>query len=191
MSDPHSSNSPGYEKSGVREPKDTAGNAADRLRNEAAGVAETVSGKAAEYADLARESAAEEVGSVAAALRTAADQLRRGSPQERTFSQLADGLADASEAVRDKDLSQMVDGLSSFARRNPAVFLGGAALLGFAATRFSKASERHGNPEGVSYSDPVPHPDPHPAAAPHPEPVPADAHLSRGTPTKPVSGGLS
>ncbi|WP_236630387.1 hypothetical protein, partial [Sulfitobacter sp. HI0040] len=103
-------------------------------------VAQTVSHEAASYADQTKETAADEVKSVSSALRHAADDLRSGSPQERTFSQIADGLADASEAIRGKDLGELVNDLNSFAKRNPAIFLGSAALIGFAATRFAKAS---------------------------------------------------
>ena len=67
--------------------------------------------------------------------------MRSGSAQERTFSQIAEGLADASDAMRDKDLGEMVGAVSNFARRNPMVFLGSAALIGFAATRFARASD--------------------------------------------------
>jgi len=175
-----------YGNSAKAEGNEETGATADRVRKEAAAVADAVSGKASEYADDARDATAEQVGSVASALRTAADELRKGSPQERTFSQLADSLADASEAMRDKDLGQMLDGVSSFARRNPALFLGGAALLGFAATRFSKASERRG--EATS---PTNHTPPPPASAHRPGPIPEEAPLSRGATTKPVSGGMS
>ena len=77
---------------------------------------------------------------MASAMRTAAEEMRSGSPQERTFGQIAEGIADVSDAMREKDLSTMVQDVSAFARNNPLVFLGGAALIGFAATRFAKAS---------------------------------------------------
>lgn len=47
---------------------------------------------------------------------------------------------DASDAVRDKDLGEMVGAVTDFSKRNPVVFLGSAALIGFAATRFARAS---------------------------------------------------
>ncbi len=109
--------------------KDTAREAVDAAQNEAKTRAES-----------AKSSVAGEVSNVASALRTAADEMRSGSPQERTFGQIAEGLADASEAIRQKDLGEVARDLSDFARRNPLVFLGGAALVGFAATRFAKAS---------------------------------------------------
>ena len=120
--------------------KATAEAASEKLKSSAQDVANTVATEAAGYADQAKGAAADEVNDVASALRAAADELRSGSSQERTFSQIADGLADASEAVRDKDLGEIVGTLNDYAKRNPIVFLGSAALIGFAATRFAKAS---------------------------------------------------
>jgi hypothetical protein len=107
------------------------------------GVAEHAATEVRNFADKTRDTAADEVRGVASALRTAADELRDGSPQERTFSQIADGLADASDALRNKDLGEIAGSVNDFARRNPLMFLGGAALVGFAATRFAKSSADH------------------------------------------------
>lgn len=120
--------------------KDVAGAATEEVKERAQDVADTVATEAGHYAGQAKQAAADEVKSVSSALRTAADEMRSGSPQERTFSQIADGLADVSDSVRDKDLGEMVGAVSDFAKRNPMIFLGGAALIGFAATRFAKAS---------------------------------------------------
>ena len=103
-------------------------------------VVDDLKTEAVERTQSAKESVAEEVSGLASVLRNAADELRSGSPQERTLGQIANGLADASEAIRDKDLGEIVHSVSDFARRNPAMFLGASVLLGFAATRFVKAS---------------------------------------------------
>lgn len=92
----------------------------------------------------AKDTVASEVGDVATALRRASEELRGGSAQERTLGQIASGLADASDALRDKDLGELLQSASRVARDNPALFLGGAALLGFAISRFAKASSDHG-----------------------------------------------
>lgn len=105
------------------------------------GALQDASNAAREQSDKAKSLVADEISSVSSALRTAAKEMRSGSPQERTFGQIAEGLADASDALRDKDLGTMVGDVSRFARSNPMVFLGGAALIGFAATRFAKASD--------------------------------------------------
>jgi gas vesicle protein len=113
---------------------------ADTARQSASDAAEAARGMAAEQTERAKSAVAEEVSSVAHALRTAADDLREGSAQERTFAQIADTLADTAEAIRDKDLCQMMQEATDIARRHPMTFLGGAALLGFTAMRFAKAS---------------------------------------------------
>jgi hypothetical protein len=123
----------------IADTKKAASDMAANVRSSAEKLAGDLSGEATRAAHHAQDTAADEVKSVASALRTAADELRSGSPQERTFGQLADGLADASDALREKDLGEMMGELNRFARANPVVFLGGAALLGFVATRFAKA----------------------------------------------------
>lgn len=137
--------------------KSAVSKASEQAKTGAQGVADAVSSEAAGYANQAKETTAEEVKSVASALRSAAQDLRSGSPQERTFSQIAESLADASDAVRNKDLSEMVGDLNRFAKKNPLVFLGGAVLVGFAATRFAKATsesrqDHNGNQAGYRTS---------------------------------------
>lgn len=94
-------------------------------------------------ADGAKSGVAGDVNDIASALRRASEELRGGSPQERTLGQISTSLADASDQIRDKDLGEMVAMASKVARNNPMLFLGGAALLGFAASRFAKASHDH------------------------------------------------
>ena len=91
-------------------------------------------------ANDAKTNAANDVKDVATALRKASEDLRGGSAQERTLGQIASTLADASDALRNKDLGEILQAASRVARDNPMLFLGGAALLGFAASRYAKAS---------------------------------------------------
>ncbi|WP_299971068.1 hypothetical protein [uncultured Roseobacter sp.] len=131
---------PDASKSAATQAKETASDVSSQAKTAARDVAQNAASAAKDQADTAKSSVADEMSGVASALRTAAEEMRSGSPQERTFGQIAEGLADASEAMRNKDLSEMVQDVSAFARKNPLVFLGGAALIGFAATRFAKAS---------------------------------------------------
>ena len=128
---------------------------AEDVKTTAKAAVDDLKSEARDRAHAAKDSVAEEVSSVASALRTAAHELRSGSPQERTLGQIADGLADASDAIRDKDLGEIVHDVSDFARRNPAVFLGASALLGFAATRFAKASSSGRDASDASFSMPA------------------------------------
>lgn len=91
----------------------------------------------------AKADVADEVQDVARALRRASEELRGGSAQERTLGQISSSIADASDMIRDKDLGEIVQMASRVARENPMLFLGGAALLGFAISRFAKASADH------------------------------------------------
>jgi len=88
----------------------------------------------------AKRAVAGEVGNVAAALRTAARELRGGSLPEATIGMVANSLADASDAVRDRDFGELLQSLNKVARENPVLFVGGAILFGFAISRFAKAS---------------------------------------------------
>ena len=135
-------NSPntGPKKPATTQAQEKVAGLASQAKTAGENLAQDAASAAATRADAAKSSAADEVSSVASALRTAAEEMRSGSPQERTFGQIAEGLADASDAMRNKDLNEMVQDVSTFARKNPLVFLGGAALVGFVAARFAKAS---------------------------------------------------
>lgn len=102
-------------------------------------VHETVSGIKSQASD-AKVNMAGEVKNVAASLRRESEQLRGGSAQQRTMGQIASGLADTSDALRDRNIGEIMRSVRTVARENPILFLGGAALLGFAASRFANAS---------------------------------------------------
>lgn len=120
----------------IRETAAETGAAAKKAASDAAMAAKD---EAVTRADAAKDGVAGEMKSTADALRHAANDVRDGSPQGAAFSYLADSLAEVADSVKDRSVTDMVGEVSSFARRNPIAFLGGAALLGFAATRFAKA----------------------------------------------------
>ena len=55
---------------------------------------------------------------------------------------LADGASRISETVRDNDVDAILSMAQDFGRKQPAAFVGAAALLGFAASRFLLASAK-------------------------------------------------
>jgi hypothetical protein len=122
-----------------KSPEETVGG---DVKAAAKDMAHTAKAAVSDRVEAAKSTAASEVDGIASALRKAADELRDDSPQARTFWQLSTGLADFSDTIRGKDFSELTRDVSTFARRNPVVFLGGAVLLGLAASRFAKASER-------------------------------------------------
>ncbi|SDE70675.1 hypothetical protein [Limimaricola pyoseonensis] len=169
-------------KQAAADAKSGAAEFADTARERAREMAEEARERAYEYGRGYKDEAANETSKIAEALRKAADDLHDGSPQERVFARLADAVADTADNMRSMDLDDMAYAANDYARRNPALFLGGAALLGFAAARFMKSSARHGEPR-IGYAS-----DGHGVGGhDHPDTMPddydADDRIDRPVPT--------
>jgi hypothetical protein len=99
---------------------------------------------------------ASEIRQFAGALRDAARHIEHGGPMARMAEQAAEGLERLSGKLGSKDLDGLVHDVESFARSQPAVFLGMAVAAGFLAARFLKSSSRYsaqpheGGPAGFS-----------------------------------------
>ncbi|MBY6067830.1 hypothetical protein KUW17_13825 [Leisingera aquaemixtae] len=89
---------------------------------------------------LHESAAAAQAQAAAEAAASAAQAFDPGSMQAQAAQAVAGRLEDAARQVRSLDLEETVQEVSAFARRNPLLFLSAAALAGFAATRFLKAS---------------------------------------------------
>ncbi|MEQ6204883.1 hypothetical protein ABMC88_17725 [Sulfitobacter sp. HNIBRBA2951] len=98
-------------------------------------------------AEALRDDAAARVSNAADAADAAANTFDPDSLQARAAQQVADQVEGIAQQLRTADLGSVAHEVSSFARKNPALFIGGAALLGFAATRFLKARD----PQRVDY----------------------------------------
>lgn len=126
-----------------RDAGSTAASARDKVRTKAAEVAGKAKQKIADqYGDKVSE-ATNEVQHFATALRRAGDNLRdegTSSIGAMLLSRAADQLESIGSSLNGKDLDTILSDVDRLARRNPAVFAGGALLLGFAASRFFKSS---------------------------------------------------
>lgn len=167
------------EKSGLDEAKEAGRDLRDSIKEEARSIGDTARQHAAERADEAKQHLADQVSTVGQAFRRASEDLRAGSPQEQVFGQAANTIADLADGIRGKDLGAIVDDMNTFARRNPLVFLGGAALLGFAGARLARASQkRPRNGEG----------EPDTGHSSYPSAYSSASHLDRGaTPPETVT----
>jgi hypothetical protein len=80
------------------------------------------------------------------ALRETAQQLMKQG--QGSVGNYADRAADQVERfstyLRETDVDEIMEEVRGFARRRPALFLGGGAALGFFATRFLKSSSQEG-----------------------------------------------
>jgi hypothetical protein len=116
----------------VEEAKMEGQRAVNRIRDEAERLGEDQ-----------KDDVASRIGDVAGTLRGASDDLR--TKDERAAANVTEAAADHlqrfSETLSSKDLRSLVDDASDLARRYPAVFLGGAVMLGFMAARFAKSSQ--------------------------------------------------
>ncbi len=124
---------------------------AAELKSRASQAMSSAKDEAAHRAEGAKSSIANEMSDVARALRGATDDLRGNSTSKRTVDWVADRLDGMSQAIQNRDTSQLMNEVSGYAKRNPALFLGGAALVGFAISRFAKASSepRHEHWSGL------------------------------------------
>lgn len=124
----------------VNELKDQVGDQAQGLAEQARGAAET-----------GKERLVEGATGVAQALRHASEGLR--ADDQATVGDYTDALASKVDGVarflQSRDLPTMAKEVKEFARRQPALFLGGAFTLGIVAARFLKSS---GDPRGPSTS---------------------------------------
>ena len=86
--------------------------------------------------------ATDSLGGLTAALRQTGDQFKgQNIPFVPDYAeQFAGQLDRVSAYLKDNDVEQLARDAESFARRNPALFIGGAFLLGIGIARFIKAS---------------------------------------------------
>jgi hypothetical protein len=89
-----------------------------------------------------QHAAAGGINDFAGALRRAARESGDGSAAiSRIAETAADSLQRVSDTLRSKDLDGLVRDAESFARRQPLAFIGAAAVVGYLAVRFLKASD--------------------------------------------------
>lgn len=132
---------------------DEAKQAADEVANEAKNIAREAQAKMAEFAEDATQQAksfaaenkskiATQVTAFAGALNKAAEEL--GHADQVIIAgyarDVAHGIDSMAIALRERGVDELMVSIQQFARTRPAAFLGAAALAGFAASRFAKAS---------------------------------------------------
>ncbi|ROU03742.1 hypothetical protein [Histidinibacterium lentulum] len=84
---------------------------------------------------------AEQVERTARAFEDAAGEYREGSMPSEALHRVSGFLEDTARDLRNADLETVTGEVSRFARRNPALFVAGAAAVGFAAARLLRAGD--------------------------------------------------
>lgn len=118
-----------------------AGDAAETVRGAASETAATITSEVKQLLNRQVGGGAQMLGGVARSARRVAEDLERESPQVaglvRAFAGRVDGYANH---LRDQSFDQLLKTGSDFARQQPALVFGLAALTGFFALRTLKSS---------------------------------------------------
>jgi hypothetical protein len=134
----------GMQSSGAQS-SGTMDGAKEKARQAASDAQHKVSDQLRMRADTTRTRAADALGSVAQALTNSAEQLRSDNPDQGApvdyVERAGNQIRRASDYLRNTNTDDIVRGAEDFARRQPAIFLGGALVLGFLAARLVKSTQ--------------------------------------------------
>lgn len=134
-----------------------ASSAAGTLSEGISGMASKAGEKLLDVAEQQKSMGADFVSGMADAVRGAAGSFDSQLPQAGEYIRYAaDHMADMSDALRRRDVRQLVSGVETFARQQPTAFLGLTFLAGFAAVRFLRSSTQAsglGRSMSSSYDD--------------------------------------
>jgi hypothetical protein len=110
-------------------------------------------------ADEQKNRAADGLGGIADVIRNTGSELRN---ENETIAQYVERAGDQmrrfADTIRQRGVADMMDDLNQFARRRPALFIGGAFLVGLGVARFLKATADRGDDRdyaGFSGVDPM------------------------------------
>jgi hypothetical protein len=119
------------------------------------GLTEDVKQQAGELTEQAKSMARDAVQSsqslAAEQLNEFADGVRRSAESwddnqhvwvKQALTSAADGIERFSSTLKERDLPSLLGDVENVARRNPALFAAGCAVVGFALVRFLKSSSR-------------------------------------------------
>lgn len=133
---------------------DQAKSQVSQLTDQAKDQLSQATDKAKEIAGQQKEVVANQFVAVADAIEKVAGDLEESNAPGANYVRIiADNAQQLSASVRDKDVSELMNMAQDFGRRQPVVFMGAAALLGFAASRFLLASAQRVQPSTSFTSD--------------------------------------
>ncbi len=129
----------------------------DRFGNFGDDITEKLRSNVGRVAETGLHRLAEEIRSIGHATHSAADKFEKEEHGQigRYISEVTHRFDDAADYLEHQGFDGIIDDASNLARRNPAVFLGAAALVGFVVGRLISASgpRRESYGQGSSYGD--------------------------------------
>jgi len=160
MSNVSNPNGPTQRPTEGNRPGGVSGNVAERAQEDAQRLRDSAIQKVEETGEQARKSMeqgrtqlAERIRRLGSALRSSSESLKDKDQLVARYTERAsDGFERAAKYVSSADLRDIVRDAEEFARRRPAVFFGGAFLIGLAAGRFLKSSARERESDRERYT---------------------------------------
>jgi hypothetical protein len=129
------------ERAGQPNIAEGASDVAETAKQTARNLAGEAKSQANERLSSKKDKAAEGLDTMAHALRGTKEEIGDKVPYVGDYAErAADGVQRLSEYVRSRNIGELVDDVERFARREPAMFYGGAFALGLLAGRFLKSS---------------------------------------------------
>lgn len=138
--------------------------AASDAKSHASELASDAKSRVYGIAEQQKNVGADQIGGIAQAVHSAADDLAERAPAvARYVHDAAAGIDRVSDGLKNSSVDDIVENVEHFARTQPLAFFGVAALAGFALSRFVKSSSdrravRHAMGEQPAYR-PTPRPD--------------------------------
>jgi hypothetical protein len=124
-----------------------------------AGLLGGIQQKVTSRVDEQKNRAADGLGGIADAIRNAGNELRGENEALAQYVDMAsDQMKRLADQIRRRGVADMMDDVQMFARRRPALFIGGAFLVGLGLARFLKssaASDDRDYNSGFSSVDPM------------------------------------
>jgi hypothetical protein len=124
-----------------------------------AGILGGIQQKVTSRVDEQKNRAADGLGGIADAIRNAGNELRGENEALAQYVDMAsDQMKRFADQIRQRGVADMMDDVQMFARRRPALFIGGAFLVGLGLARFLKSSATIGDRDyntGFSSVDPM------------------------------------
>jgi hypothetical protein len=127
---------------GVRASQTGAGNGG---ANDTSGLLGGIQQRVTSRVDQQKQRAADGLGGIADVFRSASNELRSDNETLASYVDLAgDQMRRLADHIRQRGIADMLDDVHAFARRRPALFIGGAFVVGLGIARFLKSSAGHG-----------------------------------------------
>lgn len=128
-----------------------SGDIVDQAKQTASNVASQAKEGVSHKIDHQKDRAIEKIETVSHALRGASKELEGTGPLPQLAEKAAEGIERLASYFENRTVGDLVSGFERFARKEPALFLGGAVAVGMMAGRFLKSSSHRTSSSSYSF----------------------------------------